>query len=68
MFYVIEIQTDSVGSVLPYAFANLPDAEEKYHDVLRVASKSNCRKHGCMIVNEDMFIIKSEVYEHEVTE
>ena len=28
MFYVIEIQTDSVGSVLPYAFANLPDAEE----------------------------------------
>lgn len=68
MFYVIEIQTDVNGSVLPYAFTTLPDAEEKYHDVLRVASKSKCKKHGCMIVNEDMFIIKSEVYEHEVTE
>lgn len=64
MFYVIEIQTDAEGSILPYAFTNLPDAEEKYHDVLRVASKSNVKKHGCMIVNEDMFIIKYEVYEH----
>lgn len=64
MFYVMEIQTNEVGAVVPYAFTSLADAEEKYHDILRVAAKSNVRKHGCMIVNDDMFIIKSEVYNH----
>lgn len=65
MYYVIETQTNDNGSVLPFAFTNPADAEEKYHDILRVASKSENKKHGCMIINDDMFVIKSEVYNHE---
>lgn len=65
MYYVIETQTNETGAVIPYAFSNLADAEEKYHDVLRAASKSENKKHGCMIINADMFVIKSEVYNHE---
>lgn len=68
MYYVIELQSNNTtGSAIPYAFTGLPDAEEKYHDILRVASKSNVPKHGCVIINDDNFVIKSEVYTHEVT-
>ena len=65
MFYVIEIQTTNTGATNTFCFNTRADAEEKYHDVLRVASKSEVKKHGAMIVNDDMFVIKSEVYVHE---
>lgn len=65
IYYVVETQTGDTGSAIVTVFDNLADAEVKYHDVLRYAVKSNLRKHGCMIVNEDMFIVKSEVYNHE---
>lgn len=68
MFYVIEIQTTSTGAVIPFCFADRNEAEAKYHSLLAVASVSTVRKHGAMLFNDDGFVIKSEVYEHEVTE
>ena len=64
MFYVIEVQTNTTGAVLPFAFDNQPDAEAKYHDLLRVAAKSNVPKHGAMLLNEDLFVLKQELYVH----
>lgn len=64
MFYVFELQTTDTGAVNVFTFTTRADAESKYHEILMYASKSNVNKHGAMIVTEDMFIVKSEVYNH----
>lgn len=64
MFYVIEFQTNETGAVNVFTFTERADAEEKYHNVLMYASKSQVKKHGAMIVTDDLFIVKSEVYNH----
>ena len=66
MFYVIELQTNESGATNTFCFANRDDAESKYHEILMYASKSSVRKHGAMIITEDMYILKSEIYNHEV--
>lgn len=68
IYYVIEIQSGDTGSCIPVAFTERADAEEKYHNVLMYAAKSQIRKHGAMICTEDGFILKSEIYNHEVEE
>ena len=65
MFYVFEVQTNETGAINAFVFTERDDAEEKYHDILRYATKSNVKKHGAMILTEDLFVIKSEVYNHE---
>lgn len=66
MFYVLEFQTGANGAVIPVAYADRNEAESKYHEILMYAAKSNIPKHGAMIVTEDLFVIKSEIYNHEV--
>lgn len=69
MFYVIEIQTQTgTGAITPFAFANREEAESKYHTLLAVAAMSQVPKHGAMLFNDDGFVIKSEVYNHETAE
>ena len=68
MFYVIEIQTSTTGAVIPFVFDNRNEAEAKYHALLSIASTSTVPKHGAMLFNDDGFIIKSEVYNHENAE
>lgn len=66
MFYVIEVQTyDETGSIIPVAYADRAEAESKYHSVLAYASKSEVPKHGAMLCTDDLFILKSEVYNHK---
>lgn len=65
IFYVIEFQTSSTGAAIPLAFTDRSDAEAKYHELLAVAAKSEVPKHGVMLCNEDLFILKSELYNHE---
>lgn len=63
--YVIELQSGDVsGSAIPMAYADLPDAEEKYHQILQYAAKSEVRKHGAVMVDENGFVLKQEVYHH----
>ena len=64
IYYVIELQTGETGACLPVAYADRADAEEKYHHVLQYAAKSEIRKHGAMIITEDGFVVKKEVYVH----
>lgn len=64
IYYVIELQTGDTGACLPVAYQDRADAEEKYHQVLQFAAKSDVRKHGAMIVTEDGFVVKKEVYVH----
>lgn len=37
MFYVIELQTNETGAVNVFTFTERADAEEKYHDILRLS-------------------------------
>lgn len=64
MFYVIEIQTSTTGAIIPFVFTNRNEAEAKYHDLLRVAAVSQVPKHGAMLFTDDLFVLKSEVYNH----
>ena len=64
LFYVFEIQTTNTGAVNVFTFNKREDAESKYHEILMYASKSDVDKHGAVIITEDMFIVKSEVYNH----
>ena len=62
IFYVLELQTGDTAACLPIAYDNRPDAEAKYHEILQYAAKSTIKKHGAMIVNEDGFVCKHEMY------
>ena len=64
MYFVLEIQINETGSILPYAFENLADAEAKYHSILAVAAKSNVPKHSAVLMAENGITIKHEYYFH----
>lgn len=65
IYYVLELQTGTTsGVVIPMAYADQPDAEEKFHQILQYAVKSDVRKHGAVLMDENGFILKSEVYSH----
>lgn len=64
MFYVIEIQTSTTGSVIPFVFQDREAAEAKYHTLLSIAAVSDVPKHGAMLFNDDGFVLKCEVYNH----
>lgn len=68
MYIVIEIQTAATVSVLPFAFDNKQQAEAKYHQLLSVAATSSVPKHGAVMLTGEGLFLKSECYEHPVTE
>ena len=68
MYFVLEIQINETGSILPYAFDNLADAEAKYHSILAVAAKSEVPKHSAVLMAENGITLKQESYFHEVEE
>ena len=65
MFYVIEIQTSTTGSIIPFVYTDRNQAEAKYHNLLSVAAVSEIPKHGAMLFTDDGFVLKSEVYNHK---
>lgn len=65
MYFVLEIQINETGSILPYAFDNQPDAEAKYHSILAVAAKSAVPKHSAVLMAENGITLKHESYFHE---
>lgn len=64
VFYVFEIQSNTTGAVNVFPYTDRADAESKYHEILMYAAKSDVRKHGAILLTEDMFVIKSEIYDH----
>jgi len=68
MYIVIELQTAADGSVgnFVWAFAELNDAEAKYHSVLASAAVSALPVHSCVILRNDGLQIAAQAYKHEV--
>lgn len=67
MYFVLEIQINNeTGSIIPFSFDNLADAEAKYHSILAVAAKSAVPKHSAVLMAENGITLKQESYFHEV--
>lgn len=67
-FIVIEMQKDANGNVAvvtPAMYDNQNAAENKFYTALAAAAISNVPKHSVVLLHEDGFIIRSEVYIHE---
>lgn len=69
VYYVIESQVNGeVGTIIPVAYTDKAMAEQAYHTALAAAAVSTVQKHGVMLCNEDLFVLKEEVYNHFVEE
>ena len=66
MFIVIEIQTNSDGTIgiLPYSYENRFDAEHKYHEILAAAAISTLPCHAAVIMTNEGYVDKAERYTH----
>ena len=66
IFYVLELQTygDGTGSVIPQSYDNLRAAESKYYLILSSAAVSNVFRHGAVLMTEEGFTLKQEVFTH----
>lgn len=68
VFYVLELQTygDGTGSAIPMSYDNLPTAESKYYLILSAAAVSTVYRHGAVLMTEEGFTMKQEVFTHAV--
>lgn len=66
MYIVIEIQTgaDGVVGTIVNQYANLNDAESKFHTVLATASVSEVPFHTAMIITNEGVTVRAECYKH----
>lgn len=66
MYIVLELQTDgSTTSLLPTAFENKNEADNKYHTILATAAMSNLRIHSAAMIDEFGYLMKSDYYQHD---
>ena len=70
VFYVLELQTygDGTGSVIPQSYDNLRAAESKFYLILSAAAISNVYRHGAVLLTEEGFTLKQEVFTHLLEE
>ena len=70
MFIVFEIQTNTDGTVgtLVTTYTNQNAAESHYHGVLEAAAVSALPVHSCVLMTEEGFQMRREVYKHESAE
>lgn len=68
-YIVLEIQKNASGTVstLATVYDDRPHAEAAFYSLLAVCALSNLQKHGAMLMNENGIVIKSEMYERDVT-
>ena len=68
VFYVLELQTygDGTGSVIPQSYPTLRQAESNFYLILSAAAISTVYKHGAVLLSEEGFTLKQEVFTHPV--
>ena len=66
VYYVLELQTyaNGTGSVIPKSFSTLRSAESKYYSILSTAAVSSVYRHGAVLMTEEGFTIKQEIFTH----
>lgn len=70
VFYVLELQTygDGTGSAIPMSYPTLREAESKFYLILSAAAISTVYRHGAVLLTEEGFVMKQEVFTHMVEE
>ena len=68
IYYVLELQTDVTGACIPWSFGSLREAESKFYAILSAAALSTVRRHGAVLLTEEGFVLKQEVFTHLVLE
>lgn len=72
MRYILqEIGTKEDGSIVlsdPKTFDDKFKAESEFHKILQYAAISTMPKKGCMLFTSDGEVVRSEFYDHPVTE
>jgi len=68
IFYVLELQTygDGTGSAIPMSYPTLREAESKYYLILSAAAISTVYRHGAVLMSEEGFTLKQEVFTHRL--
>ncbi len=69
-YIVIELQTTGgVTNSISTQYANISEAEQKYHQILSYAAVSSVDIHAAVIIDPSGNLIKNDVYRHtqEVT-
>jgi hypothetical protein len=68
IFYVLELQTygDGTGSVIPASYPTLREAESKFYQILSFAALSTVYRHGAVLMTEEGFTMKQEVFTHQM--
>ena len=66
IFYVFELQTygDGTGSAIPMSYPTLREAESKFYLILSAAAISTVYRHGAVLMTEEGFTLKQEVFTH----
>ena len=66
IFYVLELQTygDGTGSAIPSTYPTLREAESKFYQILSFAALSTVYRHGAVLMTEEGFTMKQEVFTH----
>lgn len=69
MFIVLELQAteENVAHIFT-TYSSLAEAESSYHLVLSAAAVSNVPMHSVSLMTAGGQVLRSETYEHEVTE
>lgn len=64
-YIVVEYQTTEAGktATLVNAYADMAQAESKYHSILSAAAVSNIPLHGAILFTETGFLMQ-KVYDH----
>ena len=68
IFYVLELQTygDGTGSAIPSTYPTLREAESKFYQILSFAALSTVYRHGAVLMTEEGFTMKQEVFTHQM--
>ena len=67
MYYVIELQTNDEAAAIVTTFGDIKEARSKYFNILEYACKSNVKKHGAVLLDENGFSIEpARVFDHTV--
>lgn len=64
MFIVIEIQVNETASTIVNSYDTRNEAEARYHTILSAAAASAVPKHSAVLLSEEGYYLKSEVYKH----
>ena len=62
VYYVVETQTsDGVGAAIVNTYTDEQQARQAWHTIMAAASVSSVKKHGAILLTEDLYKMAGEI-------